>query len=95
MVERIGSPRDKNQETDQDSTDRVDIPDDPATDDRHGKTEGVDDNIIAMVDEEDMNSRVASVDVAVDAQRPFAEDGCCDERDGDDVKFLGFCRTTS
>ena len=90
MVEGIGSPGNQDQETDENSTDRVDIPDDAATDDRHGKTKGIDDNVIAMVDEEDVDSGVTPIDEAVDAQGAFAEDGCRNEGNGDDVELLRF-----
>ena len=67
VIKGIGSPGNQDQKTDENSTDRVDIPDDAATDDRHGKTEGIDDNVIAMVDEEDVDSGVTPIDEAVDA----------------------------
>jgi len=54
MVERVRRPRYENQETDEDGTDGIDIPDDAATDDGHGQTKGVDDDVIAVVNEEHM-----------------------------------------
>lgn len=54
VIERVGGPRDKDQESDQDGTDGVDVPDDTASHDRHGKTESVDNDIVAVVNEKDM-----------------------------------------
>ena len=68
VVEGVGSPGNENQETDENGTDRIDIPDDTASDDGHGKTESVDDNVVTMVDEEDMNRRVAAEDEAIGTQ---------------------------
>ena len=68
MVEGVRSPRDKNQETNEDSTNRIDIPDNSASNNGHGQTEGVDDNVVTMVDEEDMNRRVAAEDEAIGTQ---------------------------
>ncbi len=48
-----------------------------------------------MVDEEDMDRGVTSVDVAVHAQGAFTEDGCSDKGDGDDVELLRFAGTAS
>ena len=55
VLESIGSPRAQDQETDEDGTDGIDEPGDAASDNGHGQTEGVDHDIIAVVDEEDVN----------------------------------------
>lgn len=74
MVEGVCSPGDKDQKTDEDGTDRVNIPDDTATNNGHGKTEGIDDNIVAVINEEDMDRRVATENKAVGTQRTLGED---------------------
>lgn len=68
VVEGVGSPGNENQETDENGTDRIDIPDDSATDNGHGKTESIDDDVVAMVDKEDMDGWVASEEEAIDAK---------------------------
>jgi hypothetical protein len=74
MIECIRSPRHKDQETDKDGTNRIDIPNDATSNNGHGKTKGVYDNVVAVVDEKDVNRRVAAVDEAVGTQRTFSED---------------------
>lgn len=68
MIKCVRSPRHKDQETNKNGTNRIDVPDNAASDDRHSKTEGVDDYVVAVIDEEDMYRRITTVDVAVDAQ---------------------------
>lgn len=88
VVESVCGPREQDQETNKNGTDRVDIPDDAATDNRHGQTEGVDDDVVTVVDEEDMDSRVATIDETVDAEGAFAENSSSNKGNGNDVKLL-------
>ena len=90
VVESVRSPREEDQDTDKDGTDGIDIPDDTATDNGHGETEGVDNDVVAVIDEEDMNGRIASVDEAVDAEGSLAEYSSGNKGNGDDVKFFRF-----
>jgi hypothetical protein len=61
MLKRVGGPRNKNQETNQNGTDRVDIPHHTAPDNRHSKAESVDNNVVPVIDKEYMYGRVPSV----------------------------------
>jgi hypothetical protein len=63
----VGSPREQDQKTDKDGTERVKVPYDFASDDRHGQTKGVDDDIIAVVHEEDVHRRVTAEEETIDA----------------------------
>jgi hypothetical protein len=95
VIVGVRRPRNEDQETDQNGTDGVDIPDDTATDDGHGETESIDDDVVAVVDEKDVHGGVASVDEAVDTERAFAEDCCGDEGNRDDVQFFRIPGTAS
>ena len=95
VLEGVGSPGEQDQDTNQDGTNWIKVPHDAASNNRHGQTKRIDDNVIAMVDEEDVDSGVTPIDEAVDAQGAFAEDGCRNEGDGDDVELLRFRGTAS
>lgn len=97
VVESVCGPREEDQETDKDGTDRVDIPDDAATDNRHGETKGVDDDVVTVVDKKDMDGRVATIDETVDAEGAFAENSSSNKGNRNDVKLLrvGFTTTQS
>lgn len=88
VVKGIGRPRDKDQETNENGTDGIDIPDDAAADNRHGKTECIDDNVVAVINEEDMHCGVPAEDETIDTERTFAEDCCGDKGNGDNVQFF-------
>lgn len=90
MIESVCGPREEDQHANEDGTNGIDIPDDTATDNGHGETKGVDDDIVAVIDEEDMDSRIASEDEAIDAQGTLAEYSSGNESNGDDVEFLCF-----
>jgi hypothetical protein len=60
--------------TDKNGSDRISVPSNAGTDDGHGQAKSVDDNVIAVIDEEDVHSRVTTEQEAVDTQRTFAED---------------------
>lgn len=97
VVESVCGPREEDQETNKNGTNRVDIPDNAAADNGHGETEGVDDDVVTMVDEEDMDGRVATIDETVDAEGAFAENGSSNKGNGNDVELLrvGFTTTQS
>lgn len=80
MVESVGGPGEENQETYQNGTDWVNVPSDPAADNGHGETECVDNDVIAMINEEDMDCGVSAVNVAKDAERTLAKDCRCPVR---------------
>jgi hypothetical protein len=74
MVECVRRPWNQYQDSDEDGTDGVSIPSYTTTNNRHGQAKGVDDNVIAMVNEEDVHGRITTEDEAVDAQRTLRED---------------------
>ena len=76
VLERVCSPRHEDQETDQDGADGIDEPSHAAADDGHGKTKSVDDNVVAVVDEEHMYRGVTTEDEAIGTERALGED--CD-----------------
>lgn len=67
VLERIGSPRAQDQETNEDGTKGVKVPYHAASDDGHGQTEGVDNDVVAVVNEEDVHRRVATEEETVGA----------------------------
>lgn len=50
LFERIGNPREEDQERDANSTDRIQVPNKSVTNNGHDQTEYVDNDIIAVVD---------------------------------------------
>jgi hypothetical protein len=90
VIKGVRGPRNEDQETDQNGTDGVDKPSNTATDDGHGETESIDDDVVPMVDEEDVNGGVSPEEKAVYAERAFAENCCGDEGNWDDVQFFRF-----
>jgi hypothetical protein len=68
IFEGVRSPRYQDQETDENGTDGVDVPDDTSADNGHDKTENIDGNVIAVVDKEDMHGWISPVDEAINAE---------------------------
>jgi hypothetical protein len=66
MVKCVRGPRDQDQDTNEDSTNGIRIPSYTGTNNRHGQAKSIDNNVIAMVDEEYMHRRIAAEDEAVD-----------------------------
>lgn len=77
MVECVCSPRHQNQKADEDGANWVNIPYDTTSNDGHSKPKGIDDDIIAVVNEEDVNRRIATKDEAICAKRTFGKN-CAD-----------------
>lgn len=67
VLEGVGGPRKQDQETNQNGTDRIDKPRNAASNNRHGKAECIDDNIISVIHEKDVYGRVAAEQETVDA----------------------------
>lgn len=74
MLKSVGTPRTQDQETDKDGSDWIDKPSNAASNNGHSQTKGVDNDVIAMIDEEDVHCRVAAKNEAVDAQTTLGED---------------------
>lgn len=68
VLEGVGGPGAEDQETDEDGSDGVKVPYNTATDDGHGQTESVHDDVVTVVDEEDVHGRVPTEEETVDAQ---------------------------
>ena len=68
MLEGVGGPGAEDQETDEDGSNGVEVPYDTASDDGHGQTKSVDDDVVAVVNEEDVHCRVPTEEETVDAQ---------------------------
>jgi hypothetical protein len=88
LLEGVCDPREQNEQGDQDGTDRIQIPDESLTNDGHDETKGVDGNIVAVVDVENVHRGVLPVHQAVEHQRSLGADGDRDEDDGNDVQRL-------
>jgi hypothetical protein len=73
VLEGVCSPRNQNQDTNQNGTNGVKVPHDTASNNRHSQTKRIDDNVIAVVDEEHVNRRITAKDEAVYAQRTLGE----------------------
>lgn len=67
VLESIGSPRAQDQETNEYSAKGVKVPYYFASDDGHGQAEGVDDDVVAVINKEDMHRRVTAEEETVDA----------------------------
>jgi hypothetical protein len=54
VIESIGGPRHKDQDTNENGTNGIDVPDNTTSNNGHGKTKRVDDNVVTVIDEEDV-----------------------------------------
>lgn len=73
LLERVGRPREQNEQRNAHGTDRVEVPDESVADDGHDQTEQVDHDVVAVVDEEDVDRRESSVEEAVEHQGALCE----------------------
>lgn len=55
LLESVGDPGEEDQQRDEYRSDRIEIPDEAVADDGHDQAEDVDDDVVAVVDEEDMD----------------------------------------
>lgn len=78
LLEGVGYPREQDQQRNADGTDGIKIPHESVTDDGHDQAENVDDNVVAMVDEKDVDRGVLSQEEAVDHQRRLGENCATD-----------------
>jgi len=76
LLKRVGSPREEDDEGNDNGANWVQVPDEPVTDNRHDETKNIDDNVVAVVDEEDVDRWEASVEKAVDHERSLGKN--CD-----------------
>lgn len=67
MLEGVGSPGAQDQDTDEDGTQGVKVPYHTASNNGHGQTEGVDNDVVAVVHEEDVHRWVAAEEETVGA----------------------------
>lgn len=80
VLKRGGRPRKEDEESNEDGTDRVEIPNgELAREDCHEQTKDVDGNIVAVIDVEDVRSGVAAEGEAVEEENEFTADGDGDE----------------
>lgn len=78
LVKGLRDPGEEDEHTDAHGTDGVEVPDQALADNGHGQTEDIDDEVVAVVDEEDVGGGVAAVDVAVAEQAELGADGKSD-----------------
>jgi hypothetical protein len=71
LLEGVGDPREQDQQRNADGTDGVKVPHEAVTNDGHDQAENVHDDIVAVVDEEDVDGRVLPQKEAVDHQGRF------------------------
>ena len=74
LLKGVGGPREQDQESNEDGTDGVQVPDELVAHDGHDQTKDVDDDVVAMVDEKDVDCREPAVKQAVDHQGALEED---------------------
>lgn len=55
MLKGIGAPGEQDQETDENGTDGIDEPGHAATNNGHCQAKGIDNDIVAVIDEEDVH----------------------------------------
>ena len=73
VLEGVCGPREQNQDANQDGTNGVKVPHDAASNNRHSQTKRIDDNVIAVVNEEHVNRGVTAEDEAVYAKRTLGK----------------------
>lgn len=66
MLEGVSGPRAQDQNTNEDSTKRVKVPYDTTSNDGHGQTEGVHNDVVPVVHEEDVYRRITTEEEAVE-----------------------------
>lgn len=67
MLECVGSPGYQDEKSDEDGTERVDIPYDAGANNRHDQTKYIDDDVVSVVDKEDVNCGISAEEETVDA----------------------------
>lgn len=74
LLKGVGGPREQDEESNENGTNGVQIPDEFIADDSHDQAEDVDDDIVAVVHEKDVDRRKPAVKEAIHHQGALEED---------------------
>jgi hypothetical protein len=74
LLESVRDPREEDEQGDEDCSDGIEVPDEAIADDGHDQAEDVDGDVVAVVDEEDVDRGVFAVKEAVRHQAALGQD---------------------